>query len=693
MTDTAPPYLDHRSVSRNRFLSRCYRYRVLLAAKWWIPTSAVALGLSIAATVASLRLPTFLSFGRMIVSIKLALPEGSVYAEEMGSFLGTQSALMQSGEVINRAWAQLVADWADAPAKPFELKVSVLPKTSIFVLQATGSNPKYTRAFLQLCMRQYIQIKKEMREQASDTTLAGLTHEVLRLEKQLAHSDEELAGFQSTNSVEVFQEQGSSAARYLGGLNQRLAGLQSELELLQAITPEQHFACAQGTAQLPFPREREATETAQPAAEFDYLKARQQLLVLKAEQEELGHFLRPQHPRMIALNEDIARRQRWLGIFQQQSAELLQSRKESLQLQVANLRKDAEAWEAKALEISRLNAEHQRLKGNVQRAQSLYERLLSIMQTLDLNRQINPEGVTIMEDASVAVPARLELWRHLLAGSVAGLGIGLGLLVLLDRFDDRMNCLLELQENFPEEVLGQIPRQNGRQNEQRAGLIQPEDKRPAFVEAYRNLRSSLLYLAESGRRPKTLLVTSAVPNEGKSLTAANLASIMATAGARVLLVDADLRKGTLNDYFGQPSGPGLDEVLCGSVQWRGTIQSTRLPNLQLLARGRTTQNSSELLMSKHMESFLREAAAEYDHVLLDTAPVMATDDASSLAPRVDGVVFLIRAEQTSARVARVGLEMLYQRGANVLGVVFNAVHPRSSGYAYYHYQDYYRTTL
>src|SRR5690242_5917195 len=152
MTDTAPPYLDHRSVSRNRFLSRCYRYRVLLAAKWWIPTSAVALGLAIAATVASLRLPTFLSFGRMIVSIKLALPEGSVYAEEMGSFLGTQSALMQSGEVINRAWAQLVADWADAPAKPFELKVSVLPKTSIFVLQATGSNPKYTRAFLQLCM-------------------------------------------------------------------------------------------------------------------------------------------------------------------------------------------------------------------------------------------------------------------------------------------------------------------------------------------------------------------------------------------------------------------------------------------------------------------------------------------------------------------------------------------------------------
>jgi Mrp family chromosome partitioning ATPase len=80
-------------------------------------------------------------------------------------------------------------------------------------------------------------------------------------------------------------------------------------------------------------------------------------------------------------------------------------------------------------------------------------------------------------------------------------------------------------------------------------------------------------------------------------------------------------------------------------------------------------------------------------VLLDTAPVMASDDATSLAPRVAGVIFLIRAEQTSARVARAALDMLYQRGANVLGTVFNAVHPHSNGYSYYQYQDYYRTAL
>jgi len=227
---------------------------------------------------------------------------------------------------------------------------------------------------------------------------------------------------------------------------------------------------------------------------------------------------------------------------------------------------------------------------------------------------------------------------------------------------------------------------------QRAGLIQPEDKRSAFLEAYRNLRSSLLYFAESRRRPKTLLVTSALPNEGKSLTAANLANIMASAGSRVLLVDADLRKGGLHERFEQSAGPGLQEVLSENFDWRKLIGSTQWPNLVLLQRGRTSQSSSELLISKAMEIFLQETATEYDHVLLDTAPVMATDDAASLAPHVDGVVFLIRAEQTSARLARAALDMLYQRGANVLGLVFNAVHPRSNGHAYYQYEDYYCTT-
>jgi capsular exopolysaccharide synthesis family protein len=211
------------------------------------------------------------------------------------------------------------------------------------------------------------------------------------------------------------------------------------------------------------------------------------------------------------------------------------------------------------------------------------------------------------------------------------------------------------------------------------------------VEAFRNLRSSLLYMAEPGERPRTLLVTSSVPNDGKSFTAANLAITMAGAGSRVLLVDADLRKGALHHRFEVASEPGLSEVLGRGLIWETAVQTTRFSKLFLLPRGAFTPNSSELFLNEATRNFLKEAAARYDYVLLDTVPVMAADDVNSLAPQVDGVLFVIRAIFTSARVARAALYSLYQRQVRVLGLIFNAVPPRSIDYYYYKYRDYYRT--
>lgn len=197
-------------------------------------------------------------------------------------------------------------------------------------------------------------------------------------------------------------------------------------------------------------------------------------------------------------------------------------------------------------------------------------------------------------------------------------------------------------------------------------------------------------MAETGERPKTILVTSSVPNDGKSLTASNLAITMASAGSRVLLVDADLRKGFLHRRFDLPAEPGLSEVLSKGSGWEAVAQATRFSNLFVLPAGGRTAQPSELFISEATRTFLREAAAKYDYVILDTVPVMAANDVMSLAPQVDGVLFVIRAVFTSGRVARAALEALYQRQARVLGLVFNGVRP-SSIYYYYRYKDYYRT--
>jgi polysaccharide biosynthesis transport protein len=741
-----PRSLTHeRQVWRTRFITRFNRHKTQLTRHWWVLVVAVAAGAVVQAAMWRFEDPQFVSCGRMIVNLKLSIPEGSLYTEELNNFLGTQAALMQSGVVINRAHARVMGSGSTPENQPVALKALILPRTTIFVLQGTGPDSRYTQEFVQSCMEEYINLKKEMRAQTSDTTLAGMTEEVVRLEKELRKCDEELVAFQSSNSVVLLQEQGNSAGNFLAGLNQRLATLKSEYALLQTLTLDQNLERQHQVSNLSPPRSEAPDWPARfestGLTDSDYLRARQQMLLLKAEQDDLAQYLRPKHPKIIALTEEVARRERLLSIFCQQSAEQLESRKDSLKLQIRNLEQDVEEWDARTLEISRKNAEFQRLKANSQRTQALYDRLLATMQTLDVNKQISPESVTIMESASQGVANRPGLPQKLVVGSLVGLGAGLLLLMLLDRLDDRINSFSELQELFNEEVLGQIPLEKSALRKGEPGLLQPQDDRYAFVEAYRGLRSSLLYMAEPAQRPRTLLVTSSVPNDGKSLTSANLAITLAGAGARVLLVDADLRKGSLHNRFGLASGvPGLSEALGKELEpqpgkdalprvpdlkpletdgscrseakadssrrseakvdashtsppdWPQSVQATKVPNLFLLSRGNTTHSSSELFLSPLTIRFLKHASEAYDFVILDSAPVMAADDVTSLAPHIDGVIFVVRAEHTSARVARAALDLLYLRHVRVLGLVFNAVRPTSADYYYYYkYKDYHHS--
>ena len=681
---------------RTRFHARLQRFRSLLVSKWWLPVLGVALGLGAESALWMLGKPTYASVGRMIVSMKLAIPEGSLYTEELSNFLGTQAALMQSMAVINRAHARVMAQDTNLVYQPVNLKVNILPKTTIFVLQASGEHPLYTQRFLQACMEEYVDFKKEMRTKTSDLTLVGLSDGVEKLSKEIKTADQELVEFQSTNSVLLLDQQGNSTLNYLVALNQRLAGLKSEYELLQSLSLVQNLERKeQGSSPLPSAEQLLSTSSgsvsANDPAQSDFFRANQQILLLKAQQEDWGQYLRPKHPRMMALAEEISRRERLLDIFIQQSGEQLTNYQASLVLQIQNLEKDVKAWDAKSMEISRQSAELQRLKGNSQRVQALYDRLLAMSQTLDLNKQISPESVTIHENASVAFPDTGKFLNKLLLGALAGLGLSILVLLVMDRLDDRMTSFTELQDIFDEEVLAQIPRGDAGAG-QRGGLLIGQTGMPtAFVEGYRNLRSSLLYMTESGPRPKSLLITSSAPGEGKSMTAVNLAAMLANSGSRVLLVDADLRKGLLHSQFGLAAEPGLTEVLTQKEVLQNVIHPTSVPKLWLLPRGAVTHHSSELFVSAATESFLKEVAAQYDYVVVDTAPVMAADDVTSLAPHVDATLFVIRAEQTSARLAHAALELLYQRRVNVLGLVFNAVRPNSADYYYSKYHDYYRT--
>ena len=159
------------------------------------------------------------------MNVHLNIAEGSAFTEELLNFLGTQASLMQSGVVINKAHARVVANNPKLLVQPVVLQVQPVPRTTIFFLQATCADREYVQPFLQAVMDEYIALKKDMRAATSDTTVDGLTQEITRLERERREADADLVAFQSTNSVVLSQDnQGNnSAASYLAALNQRPA--------------------------------------------------------------------------------------------------------------------------------------------------------------------------------------------------------------------------------------------------------------------------------------------------------------------------------------------------------------------------------------------------------------------------------------------------------------------------------------
>jgi capsular exopolysaccharide synthesis family protein len=371
----------------------------------------------------------------------------------------------------------------------------------------------------------------------------------------------------------------------------------------------------------------------------------------------------------------------------------LESRKDALKLQIQNIETQMKTWQQKALNSSRAMAEYSSLSADVERVQNLYDRLLDTTQNVDVSTSVAQTSISILEAASPAFSQKQGVLKALGVGLVLGLLAGGGILFLLDRIDDRVNSFTELRDFFEEEVLGQVPLES-LDGQERVDLLHENDERQVYSEAFRNIRSSLMYMAVEGERPRSLIITSAIPSEGKSTIAVNLAITMAFAGSRTLLVDADLRKGVLNQDLKTPSTPGLAEALEQKIGWQEVVIRTSYPNLDFIPRGHAKSHIGELLIGPTADLFLKESRELYDYIIFDTPPVLAADDTPSLAPKIDGALMIMRSAHTSSRMTQNSLDLLYQRQVNVLGLVFNCIDTQLPDYYHYqYYKSYYTQTI
>jgi succinoglycan biosynthesis transport protein ExoP len=315
-------------------------------------------------------------------------------------------------------------------------------------------------------------------------------------------------------------------------------------------------------------------------------------------------------------------------------------------------------------------------------------------------------------NVSIATPSRVphepvgpQRLRSIIIAFLLSLMAGIGLAFLLDFLDDSVKSLDDIDRYIHLPALALIPAAHSDRNrlgsatpptpQNSAALALMEDVRSPIAEAYRHLRTSLL-LSSAGNPPKTILVTSSQPSEGKTTTAINTAFMLAQTGAEVLIIDCDLRRPRLHANFNLSNTRGLTNYLSGESPIEDLLQSPeKTPNLKLLTSGPIPPNPAELLGSEEMRKLLKTLSERFTHIIVDSPPAISFTDASILSTFVDGVILVVHGGRSSRAVVRRARQQLLDVGANIFGVVLNNVKAESRDYygaGYYspYYQsDYY----
>ena len=318
-----------------------------------------------------------------------------------------------------------------------------------------------------------------------------------------------------------------------------------------------------------------------------------------------------------------------------------------------------------------------------------------------------PDNIKITQRAVTPVsPIGPERNRNIILAFLVSLMGGVGLAFLLDYLDDSIRTSDDIGRNLGLPTLALIPHQDAMDKKQLTAisdgggdgdvhslaLIALQNTRSTIAEAYRHLRTSLLF-SSAGNPPKTILVTSSQPSEGKTTTAINAAITLAQSDAEVVIIDCDLRRPRLHSHFNMSNSHGLTNYLSGEKNTENLLKPCPdLPNLKIITSGPIPPNPAELLSSNEMKNLLEFLKTNYKHVILDSPPAISFTDSAILSTLVDGVVLVAMAGSSSIHLMKRFKQRLAGLGTRIYGVVLNGVKPNSLEYGYYGYNysyDYY----
>ncbi len=587
------------------------------------------------------------------------------------------------------------------------LKVTLTPNTRIIEVHYRNPDKNLAAKVVTTLMNTYVENNFKARFESTMQASDWLSKQLVDLQMKVETSQEKLVRYQKEHEILGIDEKQNIITSKLDELNKALTTAESDrmdkeavYRMIQNGDPDAIASAAGGL-------EGSGTGTQSISALLQSLQSKEADLKIQA--ADLNTQFGPSYPKLAQLNNQLKE------VDSQIQAEIKKVGGKIHGQYLGALQRESmlhDALEKQKQEANKLNEsaiEYSLLKRDVDTNRQLYEGLLEKLKEAGVSAGLRSNNFSIVDVARVPTsPVEPNIPRNLAFAFMLGLTSGVGLAFLLEGLDNTVRTTEQAQMISGLAPLGMIPMgsRTARDGANAKRLVIASSKeavelvtqvRPQsqMAESYRALRTSLL-LSNLGAPPKVIMVTSALPQEGKTTTSINCAVVLAQKGVRVLLIDADLRRPSIHKTLGLGPRSGLSNVLTGSATLEQAItRAPILPNLSVLAAGTPPPNPAELLASANMRDVLVQLREQYDHIVIDTPPTLSVTDAVVLSPRADAIVLVIRSGQTTKQALRRSRDVLMQVNAKVSGVLLNAVDLSSPDYYYYYeyqgkYARYYR---
>ncbi|HEY5884797.1 MAG TPA: polysaccharide biosynthesis tyrosine autokinase [Pyrinomonadaceae bacterium] len=577
------------------------------------------------------------------------------------------------------------------------LSIQQVKKTRLIDISATHTDPAVAAKVVNATADAFALWNLEVKTKTNSIAGTYLQKRIAELQSQIRNGEEQLVNYAQGHQILSLDASQNTVVERLAGLNRELLIAENERGLAEASYRASLMpGVAEATAET---NDKQIGDFKGRLAELKQKRA--QLLLTDTEES----------PEVKDVNQQIAVLEKQLEESRSGAKEIisvtLQGNYRKALDREKTLRESFNKQRAETVAQNQAAINYNILKQEIETNKGLLEGLMQRSKENDVSMAGTPNNIHVVDYAAIpkeAVGPRRT--QAVFLAVIVALAFGVGLALFLEYLDDTVKTPGDIESGLRLPSLAIIPiadratqrlfpitkalqKSNGN-GSGRELLINASGPSPQ-AEAYKHLRTSIL-LSTPGRSPKSLLVTSSVPSEGKTTTVVNTATVLAQTGATVLVIDADMRRPRLHDVFGLPNAVGLSAILSSDVAEADIFSMIRQygdSNVYLLSSGMIPPNPAELLGSGQMRRLMDIVGRRFTHVVVDSPPIASFTDGVLISLLVDGVILVVHGGRTSRQVVRRTRQMLQEVGSKIIGVVLNKADVRSSDYYYYHYKNSY----